>query len=127
MRCICATGKPIYVPVAINVKSGAIELQFSDTLNPKKTIDLDNWSGEQWNYTWSANYGSSEVKPGTAEPDRITLPITSITLMPNGKNVRLVIANLKPVMQFHLKYRITTAGGDPVSNEFYGTVNVVPQ
>ena len=124
---IRATGKPICVPVAMNVKSGAIELQFSDTLNPQMASDIENWSGQQWNYIWSANYGSPEVKPGTTETGRVPLPITGITLLPDGKTVRLAIDNLKPVMQFSLKYRITTAGGEAVNNEFHGTVNVVPQ
>jgi hypothetical protein len=124
---IRATGKPLCVPVTMRVFKDAIELGFSEKLDPTTAIDPENWTAEQWDYIYSANYGSPEVIPGTTDPGHIPLVLSSIALQPDGKTLRFSIDELKPVMQFKFKYRITTADGDLVSNEFIGTINVVPQ
>jgi hypothetical protein len=121
-----ATGKSACFPVGMNVHKNGIALTFSDKLDPAAVKDADNWSGEQWNYIWSANYGSPEVKPGTTEAGHVALPIGKPTLSADGKTVFIPITDLKPVMQFTLAYKISSAAGDDLNQTFVGTINVVP-
>jgi hypothetical protein len=121
-----ATGKSACFPVGMKVHKNGIALTFSDKLDPATANDLGNWSGEQWNYLWTANYGSPEVKPGGSEPGHAALPIGRTTLAADGKTVFVAIDDLKPVMQFTLKYKLASAAGDDLNQTFVGTINVVP-
>jgi hypothetical protein len=122
-----ATGKPACFPVGMRVHKNGIALIFSDKLDPTIVGDVENWSGEQWNYLWTANYGSPEVKPGGSEPGHVPLPISRVTLGADGKTVFIAVDDLKPVMQFMLKYKLASAAGDDVNQTFVGTINVVPE
>jgi len=138
-----ATGKSACFPIGMKVHNNGIALTFSDKLDANTVKDLDNWTGEQWDYLWSANYGSPELPPGTKEAPpapapgkdgkplaaasgHVLLPITAASLGADGRTVFLTITNLKPVMQFTVKYKITSAAGEDLSQTFVGTVNVVP-
>lgn len=138
-----ATGKSACFPVGMNVHQNGIALTFSDKLDPATVKDLDNWTGEQWDYLWTGNYGSPEVAPGTKEAPapkapgkdnqpigatsgHVPLPVTAATLSADGRTVFLTIKELKPVMQFSVQYKISTASGDDLNQTFIGTVNVVP-
>lgn len=121
-----ATGKAACFPVGMTVHKNGIALTFSDKLDAETVKDLDNWTGEQWDYLWTANYGSPEVKPGGKDPGHARLPISAITLGADGKTVFVAVDDLKPVMQFTLKYKIASATGDDLNQTFVGTINVVP-
>ncbi|MBM3846046.1 MAG: hypothetical protein FJ405_07165, partial [Verrucomicrobia bacterium] len=58
------TGQTLTWPVAFHARQGGLELQFTAPLKPESVQDTANWSAEQWNYVWSANYGSPEVSLG---------------------------------------------------------------
>lgn len=121
-----ATGKAACFPVGMKVHRNGIALTFSDKLDPATVGDAQNWSGEQWNYLWTANYGSPEVKPGGSEPGHAALPLGKVSLGADGKTVFVAVDDLKPVMQFTLKYKLASAAGDDVNQTFVGTINVVP-
>lgn len=121
-----ATGKSACFPVGMKIHKNGIALTFSDKLDPETVTDTQNWTGEQWNYLWTANYGSPEVKPGGTDPGHAALPISKITLGDDGKTVFVAVDELKPVMQFTLKYKLASAAGDDVNQTFVGTINVVP-
>ena len=121
-----ATGKTACFPIGMKVHRNGIALTFSDKLDAATAVDLENWSGEQWNYLWTGNYGSPEVKPGTSDPGHAPLAITKATLGADGRTIFLAISELKPVMQFSLTYKITSASGDDLNQNFVGTINVVP-
>jgi hypothetical protein len=141
-----ATGKSACFPVGMQVHKNGIALTFSDKLDADTVKDLDNWTGEQWDYLWTANYGSPEVPPGaksappaavpapgkvgpppgTTSSGHVPLPITATSLSADGRTVFLTISDLKPVMQFTVKFKIATASGDDLNQTFVGTINVVP-
>jgi hypothetical protein len=140
---IRATGKPACYPVGMKVHRNGIALTFSDKLDPAAVKDLDNWTGEQWDYLWTGNYGSPEVPPGSKEAPpkppgkeapststtsgHVPFPMTAATLSADGRTVFLTVTDLKPVMQFTVKYKISTATGDDLDQTFIGTINVVPE
>ena len=55
------TGKPIHQPLTFHAKKNGVLLGFTCPLDRKTAEDPDSWSVLQWNYRWSANYGSPHL------------------------------------------------------------------
>jgi hypothetical protein len=129
------TGKPVAMPSATHIVPGGIEITFTQPLDPDTANDPDSFAAEQWNYRWTEAYGSPEYSvknPGKPGHDDVT--IKSAKLKEDGRTVLLSIPELKPVMQFALKYDLDTKGGGgagagPVGmkGEIYLTINRVPE
>jgi glucose/arabinose dehydrogenase len=118
------TGKPVTMPAEMAVRKNGISLTFSGALDRAAATDKDNFAAEQWNYLWTEAYGSPEVMP--SDPKKTghePVVIASTTLSADGKTLFLEIPALQPVMQLKLKYRLKSAAGAPVEQEFYATVN----
>ncbi len=121
------TQTPLHLPVALHVKKAGIELTFSDKLDPKSAADYGNWGVEQWNYKWTANYGSphfSVANPRKQGQDEVE--VADVTLSEDGKTVFLEIDDLQPVMQMQIKYNIQAADGTELKNSVWLTINKVP-
>ncbi|MEX2382879.1 MAG: DUF6797 domain-containing protein [Opitutales bacterium] len=118
------TGKPAYLPVALNATSNGIRLIFSDPLDPESASKAENYSVQRWNYIYSSRYGSPEMSVADPEREgRDSVPVSSATVSPDGKTVFLEIPGMKPVMQMKVAYRLESPGGDPVENEIHHTVH----
>jgi hypothetical protein len=110
------------------VKKDAIELTFTDPVDPATAGDPDSWVVQQWNYRYSGNYGSADYS--VADPKkqgRDTVDVASIAVSSDGKRVTLAIPGLKPVMQMLIKGRIRAADGTSMSPEVMNTIHTVPQ
>lgn len=121
------TGQPANLPISLHIKHDGIELTFSGKLDPATANDGDSYDIEQWNYRYSATYGSPELKvsnPSAQGHDVVS--IKSATLQPDGKTVFLRIDNLQPVMQMAIQCKLDSADGSPVECEIDNTINKVP-
>ncbi len=121
------TGKPLRTLLEMKAVKGAIELTFTEALDPETANDPDSYAIQQWNYLWSEKYGSPDLS--VADPKkkgRDTVDVKSAKLSADGKTVRLEIPDLKPVMQMGIKIRVRSADGAAVALEVYGTINRVP-
>jgi len=122
------TGKPARMVSELHVKKDAIELTFTDPVDPATAGDPDSWVVQQWNYRYSGNYGSADYS--VADPKkqgRDTVDVASIAVSSDGKRVTLAIPGLKPVMQMLIKGRIRAADGTSMSPEVMNTIHTVPQ
>src|SRR5205807_8255502 len=91
------TGKPAHIPVDLHVLHDGIALTFSDPLDKTSAADDQNYGIEQWNYRWSATYGSPEFKVSNAsEQGHDDVDVKSAKLSPDGKTVTLTTGELKP-------------------------------
>jgi hypothetical protein len=120
------TGKTPFVPIELSVHADGIRLRFAHTLDKKVAEDVTRYRIEQWNYRWSADYGSkrwSVVAPDKLGQDR--LPITSAKLLPDGRGVFLRIKGLGPVMQMQINYGLASADGAPLEGVVYNTIHRV--
>jgi hypothetical protein len=120
------TGKPLTTPVALHIKSTGAELEFSAPLDPLAAQDPANYSIAQWNYRWTATYGSdhySVANPQNKGEDPVT--IDTVVLSPDHRKVLLGIKDLKPVMQMRIRYTLKTADGTDLSQEIFNTINHV--
>jgi hypothetical protein len=119
------TGKPAYMPKALRVITGGIAITFTDAL-AKDATDLDNYAIEQWNYRWTGDYGSPDLKLSDGKEGHDTVTPTAAKLSADGKTVTLIIPGLKPVNQMKIKLKLTAADGGLINHEIFNTINVVP-
>jgi hypothetical protein len=120
------TDKPVLMPIAVRVVEDGIYLGFTDKLEAGSAVDTENYAVEQWNYRWTANYGSPHFKvsnPRAQGQDEVE--ILDISLQPDGKTIFLEIEDLKPVMQMQITYNIKGASGLPIKGDVWMTINKV--
>jgi hypothetical protein len=120
------TGKPANLPKRFHVVKDALEIGFSDPLDPATANSVDNYALERWNYRWTGNYGSAEVNPATNKDGHEKIDLTSAKLSADGRTVTLSIPGLKPVNQIKIKYKLQGTDGSAAANEIYATINMVP-
>jgi glucose/arabinose dehydrogenase len=119
------TGKPANLPKTIRTQKDALVVTFTDAL-AKDSASADNLAIEAWNYKWTGNYGSPEIKPSDGKNGHDTIVPSAVTLSPDGKTLTIGLPGLKPVDQLKIKYKLETAAGAEASNEIYYTINAVP-
>jgi len=123
-----ATGKPFHTVSEMKVIKDGLVLTFTEPLDPETAADGDSYALQQWNYDWSAKYGSPDLS--VADPKkkgRDTVDVKSAKLSSDGRSVTLEVPGLKPVMQMGVKVRVRSAAKAPVSLDLYLTINKVPQ
>jgi hypothetical protein len=121
------TGKKVYMPEQMHLVDGGIAITFTQPLDQKTAIDIDNWNVEQWNYKWSNAYGSDEYSvadPTKKEHDPVD--VKSIAISSDLKTVTLKIDDLKPVMQMKIEYNIKAQDGTKLESFITNTINKVP-
>jgi hypothetical protein len=122
------TGNPVYLPVGLAVEPGGLRLTFSRKVDPKRASERARYSLEQWNYRWTAEYGSDDWS--VARPDRKghdPVPVESATVSEGGREVFLRVRGLRPVMQMKVAYDLKAADGQPLKGDLYLTINKVPK
>lgn len=118
------TGKCVPLPVGLSVHTNGVRLTFPDKLDPKTAEDPQRYTVEQWNYRWSADYGSqrwSVAKPEQVGQDRV--PVKSAKLSADGKSVFLELADVRPVMQMQIRFAIAAADGTARTGVICNTIH----
>ena len=132
------TGKAVAMPKEFHVKPNGLEITFTTELDAKTAADDGNWAVDQWNYNWTANYGSkmySVSEPGKVIGDNKIanskfggedMVVKSAKLSADKKTVFLEIeGGVKPVMQMRVRMNINASDGTPINLPIYNTVNKV--
>ena len=109
------TGKPADLPVGLTAKAGAVEVTFTDPLDPK-SVDAKSFAIKVWGLKRSRNYGSKHI-------DEKPLAVAKATLSTDGKTVRLDLPDLAPTWGMEIKYRLTGTGGRPVIGVVHNTIH----
>jgi len=121
------TGKPVYMPTSLHIHKDAVEIGFDQPLDPATAGDVGNYTVDQWNYRWTASYGSDDYSvadPSKKGHDKVA--VAGVALSSDKKSVTLKIDGLVPVMQMKVKFKISAADGAPISFEVYNTINKIP-
>lgn len=105
------TGKPLPLPVELKAWESGIELTFASPLDLKRAIEISNYEVKTWDIVRSSRYGSDRYNTQT-------LQISSVEAMSDGKSVKLIIEDIKPVDIMTITYDIM----DEKGNEMKGTV-----
>lgn len=116
------TSQPLVLPQSFEAWGNGVRVRFSEPLDPA-SVTADGFFCQQWNYLYSAGYGSPEYsvkEPGRQGHDYV--PVKSVRLLNDGCTVFLEIPQLHPVMQFHLHARLRTKGGAEIRPDVFATI-----
>jgi hypothetical protein len=117
-------GKPLRMPIGLNVHKNGLKLSFTDPLDETSAADPESYSILQWNYKWASSYGSrhwSAQDPKKQGYD--TLTVKSARLLADRKSVFLEVEDLQPVMQMKVEYQLKTADGAEMKSEVHNTIH----
>jgi hypothetical protein len=95
-----------------------VEITFTDALDAMNAADVKNYEIKVWGLTRSKNYGSKHV-------DERMLPVAKGSLLPDGKTVRLAIAELAPTWGMEIKYRLKGTDGRAVVGVIHNTIHAL--
>jgi hypothetical protein len=118
------TAKPPHMPVEFHVLKDGLRITFANALDPNSASDVANYALEQWNYTYTGNYGSPELSPADPKVKKHDpVELKSARLDKDGRTVFLEIPNLRPVDQMKIKLHLKAADGTPITQEIYNTIH----
>ncbi|MEK6258128.1 MAG: hypothetical protein AABP62_05860 [Planctomycetota bacterium] len=116
------TGKTPFEIHEMRAKPDGFELTFTQPVDPTTAGDVKSYAMISYTYIFQSSYGSPEV-------DQSTPTITSATVAPDNKSVRLVIDGLKAGNIHELTSAgVKSADGLPLLHkEAYYTLNRIPK
>ena len=120
------TGTPLRTPKSFRAVKDGLIIEFYSALAPESVANLDNWRVQSWEYRWSKDYGSPQLKR-SGEEGRDEHPVQSATLSEDKKTVFLKIPTLTPTMQFHVDIKGEFADGVPLDCYLHGTILVLEE
>jgi hypothetical protein len=121
------TGKGVRLVEDVRLVPGGLRLRFSCPLERASAADAKNYRLEQWNYIFSAKYGSPEMSVlNPAQKGRDPVAVRSARLEEDGRTVALDVPGLRPVHQLLTRVAVRAADGAPVRAELYTTLHRLP-
>lgn len=119
--------QPVHIPNKFRVFTNGILVSFPDD-KFVETQDVASQFFQQWNYRYSAGYGSPEYSvrhPQTVGHDAVK--IASVTTLGDRSTLFFEIPELQAAMQSHLYFALETQSGAVVSGELFATALEVEQ
>jgi hypothetical protein len=105
------TGKPLTIPVQLKTWEAGIELTFASELKMESAQDLTNYEVKTWSIVRSSKYGSDRYNIRN-------LKISKSLVQKDGKSIKLLIEDMKPIDIMTIKYDLKNSEG----NNLHGTV-----
>lgn len=105
------TNKPLSIPVGLSAEEDGVVLTFASELDLESIIDLENFEVQTWDLVRSSDYGSERYNTQT-------LKINDVLVSDDGKVIKLVLPEIKPVDVMTIAYKVKDVQG----NEFTGKV-----
>ncbi|EAQ78523.1 ThuA domain-containing protein [Blastopirellula marina] len=120
------TGATVTMPIAVKTMQNGLELQFSDLLDRETAEDPSNYRLQQWNYKYSANYGSADYRASDSRQEgRDDVLVSSATLLPDGRTLFLEMPSIQPVDQLTIDYTLLSAGGESLRQSIAYTIHAL--
>ncbi|SMP68941.1 putative heme-binding domain-containing protein [Neorhodopirellula lusitana] len=120
------TGKPYRMVSDCQVIPGGLRVSFNFDVDAAAASAAASYDIQQWNYSWRPRYGSEMYHPGTGEVGTELVTVDHVQLAADHRSVDLMISNLGPVDQLHLKLSVADQAGKPFQEEVYWTIHNVP-
>ena len=118
------TDKPVRVPVSWRQDGNALEFRFAVPLERSTASDPGSYAVKRWNYRYAEEYGSKDWS--VADPSkngRDDVAVTKAALLPDGRTIRLELADAVPAMQYELRYNIDLEGKGTASGQVWFSVH----
>jgi putative heme-binding domain-containing protein len=113
------TGKPLYVPLAVQARRGRLLLRFSAPLDAAAACRPENYQVRTWALRRTANYGSAHY-------DERELNVAAARLEADGQSLVLEIPDLAPAWCLETRYDLKGRDGQPFRGSLHHTIHVLP-
>ena len=115
------TGEHPFEMLSMTAASDGFDLVFTDPVDPASASALESWRMESYTYELHAAYGSAEM-------DRATPTITSVTVAEDGRSAHLVVDGLRAgyVHELHAEGVRSAEGAPLLHDEAYYTLVRIP-
>lgn len=111
------TGGECPLPREIVAMDQGVLLRFDVRVDERRALDPANYRVARWNYKRTAKYGSPHFRPD-GELGQEPLVPSSAYVSRDGRSVFIGIGDMRPdVMQMHVGWTLTTAGGAKLEGE----------
>ncbi|MGE4603307.1 MAG: DUF6797 domain-containing protein [Planctomycetota bacterium] len=117
------TAASLPYPLHIRVLTDGLRITFNEPITTETEALASAFKLEGWNYRWSSNYGSPKLDLDEGKEGTTQLEVASATLSKDGKQVRLVIPDMKPAMQMHLNWALQFDEIGPAQSFVHFTVH----
>jgi hypothetical protein len=113
---IRATGQPIYVPLGLKARRGAMEITFSGPLDGASAAMSRSFTVRTWSLRRTENYGSDHY-------DERTLMVAATRLLEDRRTVRIELPELQPTWCMSIDYTLRAVDGEPVYGSIHNTIH----
>ena len=121
------TGKPVTMPIGYVTKANGVEIEFTAPLDDASAGDAANWSAQQWNYSWTGNYGSPDFSvQDPKKRGKDTVEVKKATVSADKKRVLLELSDRVPAMTLRIKCNVKSADGTEVKYQLDNTIHRIP-
>ncbi|MEX0742051.1 MAG: DUF6797 domain-containing protein [Phycisphaeraceae bacterium] len=110
------------------VEPKGIRLRFNFALDAGEAANTDRYQVTQWNYKWTAGYGSahhSVANPGQVGEDDV--PVIEAQVDDEGHSVLLRMDAVQPIDQMRIDLDLRDASGEAFTEQIYLTIHRVPE
>lgn len=114
-----------FVPLRVDARRGELEIVFSVPLRAATAEDVNNYQLSAWNYRWSEQYGSPDLRLEDGLEGRTTWPVRSAKLFDDGTRLVLKVPDLQPCMQMHLVFQLQTSKGIAFDSYLHYTIHTL--
>jgi hypothetical protein len=118
------TGKPLDVPVKMEVVPDGVKLTFTRPLDRAAAEDPAGYRAAWWGYRWSGEYGSKRYR--VSDPKQVgqdDVPVTAARLSADGRTVHVIVDGMRPVQQMQIGMNVKAADGAAVVGSVFLTVH----
>ena len=113
------TGEPAHLPVELHVKSGGVEIVFTDPVDAETAADPENYRIETWDLKRSQRYGSDHYNERELE-------VAAVEVANDGRRVFLSIPKIAPTWCMEIAYSLRGANGEPFEGVIHNTIHHLP-
>jgi hypothetical protein len=111
------TGKPAYMPIAMEAITTGMRITFSDPLDKDFVEKKAKYGVEIWDLKRTANYGSKHY-------NQQPLDVTSATLSDDGRTLYLEIDDLRPTWGMEIRCELKGPGDkEPVTRVIHNSIH----
>jgi hypothetical protein len=120
------TGLAMPGPVGFEVEKDGVRLTFDQPLDRELAEDAASYNLEQWNYRWTARYGSDDYSvKDPSRKGRDSVALRSARLESPSTILLTFTEAPRPVNVLRVSYSLESREGAEIRGDFYCTINHV--
>ena len=110
------TGKPLNLPIAMEATTTGLHLTFSESIDKKSGVNVENFEINTWDLKRTRKYGSDRYNVQKLNIDNIQVSL-------DGRDLSIFIPEIKPTWVMEVIYRLKSQDGVEFSGAIQNTIH----